>query len=269
MKYKNKLLAGMSGFAFFFTSCMSFSGFYQAYYAENSIPEQLLLQNDEKPQVFYSSHINIDAAEIESEHYVPIGYASLNGPEYDSREKYQRYLVQKAALKLCKEKRAKIALYSYAHTDTVNGSITLPTTQTSKSSGTIYSGGNSAWYSGTTTSTGSTATNYSVKRFDYAAILFIPLPEPVRVGVNCVSLTNEMRTNIQRNTGAFVRVVYKNTPAYTANIVTGDVIIKMNDTVINNVEDISAFDRDLKTGEPVKITLVRNQKELVIDIISD
>jgi hypothetical protein len=256
----------MSGFVLFFNSCVTFSKFYHSYYDGSSISEELLLQNGEEPQVFYSAHIDDDAAEMESKHYVPVGRAHYTDVGYSSFVSE----VQKAALKLCKEKRAKIALYSYEYIGTENVTLALPTTQTSRSSGTIYSGGNSAQYSGTTTYKGTT--NFGVKRplWGYDVILFVALPEPIlRIGVACISLTNEMRTNIQRNTGAFVRVVYKNTPAYTANIVTGDVIIKMNDAVINNAEDISAFIRDLKTGEPVKITLIRNQKELVIDIISD
>lgn len=54
------------------------------------------------------------------------------------------------------------------------------------------------------------------------------------IGVKVRELTNNEKAYVERNAGAYVEAVYENTPAWAANVVPGDVIIKINGTIINN-----------------------------------
>ena len=73
-----------------------------------------------------------------------------------------------------------------------------------------------------------------------------------------------MRQSYKRNTGAFVNIVYKNTPAYYANIVRGDIIIKINDKEILNANDGISVINSIEKGSAVNIEVLRDRKSETI-----
>jgi S1-C subfamily serine protease len=53
-----------------------------------------------------------------------------------------------------------------------------------------------------------------------------------------------------------VRLVYKDSPVFYANIVRGDIIVRVNDSVINNEIDEDSFN----AGDEIEIEFIRNNQ---------
>jgi hypothetical protein len=261
MKYS---LLSILSLVIFLNGCVTsgFNNFYTSFVDSNTIPKEYKLQEGEDPKVYFSKNLDEDILEMESQHYVRIGYSYFNGPEASDSE------VMNAAKNLAKNKGAKIALYNYYYTDTRSGSLTLPSIQTSQQSGNIFSGGNSAYYRGTTKTYGTSTTNYSIRRYDFVAILFVPMSEnstSIKLGFYCVPLTNEIRKNVGTNTGVYIPVVYKNTPAYYANLMIGDVIININGYDILDMNSMEQILRSMQPGDKMTISVIRNGEKKIIE----
>jgi S1-C subfamily serine protease len=62
--------------------------------------------------------------------------------------------------------------------------------------------------------------------------------DKIVLGVNALPLPDDLKRRLQRNTGVIVDVVVRGTPAFQANILEGDVLLKIaNDDVV----DIPSF----------------------------
>lgn len=82
-------------------------------------------------------------------------------------------------------------------------------------------------------------------------------PNKIRLGVNVAPLSDELRHTLQRNTGVIVQVVIKGSPAFIANILEGDVILRLNS---REVIDPQGFIEQLKplSGQTVTLTAYRS-----------
>jgi hypothetical protein len=122
-------------------------------------------------------------------------------------------------------------------------------TYTTTSSGTVnanaYGSGGYAYGTGnyygnsTTTSPGTFSTQMvpvTVQRYQYDAAFFRKMP-PTILGVIPQPLPPELRQQLERNTGVFAWVVRNDSPAFNANILEGDVILKMNGEDVTSVTD--------------------------------
>jgi len=125
-------------------------------------------------------------------------------------------------------------------------------TYTTASSGTVnataWGGGGYAYGTGnyfgtsTTTTPGTFSTQViplTVHRYEYEAGFFRRKKPPI-LGVLPQPLPPEIRQKLERNTGAFIWVVMAGSPAFNANILEGDVILK-----INGLDVLSDADSDL------------------------
>jgi putative serine protease PepD len=68
------------------------------------------------------------------------------------------------------------------------------------------------------------------------------------------------------STGAFVQSVTAGSPAETAGIKQGDIIVKVADTDIASVEDVFTAIRSQKVGDTVSVEIVRGEERLVIKV---
>ena len=240
-----------------FASCTSFSSFYTPYFDDKTIPSEIKLKQGEEPRLFSSNNIENDGIEILSNHYVCIGYTYFNGPERDITYDIKQQ---------CRSNGATIALYSMMYTDTRSGTISVPGQQTTTHSGSIYGSGGFGSYRGTSTTTTMNNYNYSVRRYDYIVYYFVPINTKFQFGVQWNDLNNELRLLVQRNTGVFINVVYKNTPAFYANILRGDVIVRVNENNINNVLDMTNIMNQYNSGDTIEIELIRNKQNIIVKV---
>lgn len=212
-----------------FSSCNTFSSFYDSWHDVNELHNIITLQEEEEPTIIRSSNMNNDVNEILSNNYIIIGTTSFNGPDNDITNSIKRQ---------CKQNGATIALYGKEYTDTRSG---------------IYHSGN--YYS-----------SYNIHRYDYTVYYFVQRTFLPALGWMLADLDNEDRRIFQRNTGAIVYVVLKNTSIFYANIVRNDIIVRINEHIINNVDDYWEIYDSLNIGDVIKVEYIRNNKNNIVNI---
>jgi len=213
-----------------FSSCTSFSNFYDSWHDVKELRDVIVLQEGEEPKIRRSSNINDDVNEILSNNYIIIGTTSFNGPDDDITNSIKRQ---------CRQNGATIALYGKDYTDTRHGVYTN------------YNGG---------------VSSYNIRRFDYTIYYFVQRTFLPALGWRLANLTNEDRRIFQRNTGAIVFVVLKNTSVFYANIVRNDIIVRINEHIINNVDDYWDIYDKLNTGDIIEVEYIRNNRSNIIKI---
>ncbi len=84
------------------------------------------------------------------------------------------------------------------------------------------------------------------------------------VGLSIQSIDNGIASYYKLKTtkGVIVTQVYPNSPASKAGIKVGDIIIKVNDYTINDQQTMVGVFQEFRTGQTVKVDLLRDNKEL-------
>lgn len=240
----------------------SFSQFYQDFVGANitNLPPY-----SGETKVFAGSTTN-DLKEQYRNDYVIIGASSFQGPP---QSKANDDLMSQA-----KNVGADVVLYSCEYLG--SHQTTMPWIQynsgqanTTISSGTAsasvggsggYANGTGNYYgSSTTTIPGTFSTQVvptTVERYHYEAY-FLRKGKPPILGIRNVPLPTEIRQQLERNTGVLVWVVINDSPAFNANILEGDVILKMNGEDVTSVKDFSGKIHQL-AGQKVNIEIWRN-----------
>jgi len=212
------------------------NNWYKVNYDEKVIPDKCKLSDNEEPLIYYTDNYEADSLTLKSKYYDILGYASYNAPAEDLND------LKNKIKELCKLKKAKIALFTFKYTDTRSGVVS-------------YS---------------NNVSSYSIKRYDYHIILFFPLPEEYiakqKIGIEVVDLDSALRLKLQRNTGVYIDVVFMESPAFYANLVHGDIIIKINNTSIVNKAAFNDITNSLRKGDRAKIIFLRNGIEYKVNV---
>ena len=237
-------------------STTSVAKFYTEVQSIESVPEECKLAENEEPKVFYSDDIQSDLYFVRSNYFQVIGYSAWNGP--DENGAGGEDCLQDEIVSFCKEKSAKVAIYSKKYTDTRNGVYSVPLVNNH-----YYTDSNGYMHSYSTTSF--MTNSYFVNRYDYDVYFLVPYEQSYvktpKIGIEFRNLDSADRIKLQRNTGVFVDVVYENSPAFFANLSRGDVIIEINGTNILNGESYSSVSSNLSANDFVEIKYIRNGKE--------
>lgn len=243
----------------------------------NTLPEDALrncLPHTGEAQ-YYSATSTDMRADIDTllrKGYMPLGNAAFNADAKD----YTSDLHEQA-----EDLQADVVLLSTSAAGARSGVIPLMTytpgqTSTTYVSGQVhanaygsggYASGN-ANYSGTatTTSSGTYNTNYipySVERSTYEAIFFRKYHRIF--GVIYRPLDDSERRELQRNTGLVARITVEGTPAFTANILPGDILLTLDGETIGSEEWFSGQLKQ-KAGEKIMIGILRNGAEKQIEL---
>ena len=213
-----------------FSSCTTFSSFYDSWHDISELSNVITLQEGEDPRIIRSSNMDDDENEILSNNYIIIGTTSFNGPDDD---------ITNSIKNQCRKNGATIALYGKEYTDTRHGVYTN------------YYGG---------------VSSYNIRRYDYSVYYFVQRAFLPALGWRLANLNNEDRRIFQRNTGAIVYVVLKNTSVFYANIVRNDIIVRINEHIINNLDDYWEIYDSLNIGEIVEVEYIRNNRSNVVNI---
>jgi len=192
--------------------------------------------------------------------YILIGSATFNSGKVESEQ---------SAVNQGKDVGADLVLIfdpKYTGSVTANMPITTPTATTSYSNNTatIYgpgSGTAKVYGQGVTTTYGST-TEYlpvTINRSDYGAAYFVKLK--FNLGLIYRDLNESERKTLQSNKGVAVIIVVNDTPAFEADILTGDIITKVDDNVISNQKSFSELLNEQK-GKKIKLSIIRNGQRI-------
>ena len=104
--------------------------------------------------------------------------------------------------------------------------------------------------------------------YNYFSV-FLVLDESYKksmLGVNIDDLPNDLIKKYKRNTGAFVFLVYKNTPAYHSNILRNDIITKINGRDVSKDTFSDILIEEKNKSSTLKFNVLRESKSLVIPI---
>lgn len=256
---KNYFLPIGLSLIFLLSSCMTtgFKDFYQPWDEEGLLPTEAYLQMTEESSVIKCSDLNSKFREIASNWYWCIGYSGFNGPDLSDHETRQELI------NLCKEIKAKVAIYSKRYTDTKSGVYSTPHNNYHH-----YTDINGFFRSYITTSY--TTNSYSIDRYDFSSYFFVPIPEDYKImyapGFSVVDLSQADKDFYKQNTGCLIYIVYNSSPAYFSNLVYGDIITRINNKDIYSANDILELQKISKNGDIWNITILRNGMEKDITV---
>lgn len=78
------------------------------------------------------------------------------------------------------------------------------------------------------------------------------------VGLELSDLTGLQRTNLERNTGAFVVSVMRESPAWNANVIPEDVLVEVNGVPVKNAaQGNSLLDEAQTAGSGIELAVIR------------
>lgn len=236
---------------------------YKEFYNDNTEGKELntlnVIVTGLEPKVISGNNPDEDYKKMIEDGFAMIGYSSFTAGGIDQND----------AVKFARDLKADIVIIYSKFLNTVSGSmpISTPTTQTTYSTANATAYGSNGTYanaygSGTSTTYGN-QTNYvpfSVNRYNHGAQYWIKAKPPI-FGVTYKDLSEEKRQEISSNKGVEIEIVIKNSPAFIADFLVGDIIKKMNDIEINQKEDFSNAITTL-AGQKVSVELLRNGKNI-------
>ena len=191
--------------------------------------------------------------------YSLIGVSSFVGPINNGT----------GALEQAKKVGAEIVIINQKYRNTNTGAmpIVTPTTATSFNNGSVtaYGAGGgmvNGFYNGTSTTYGSETTYipYSIERYEHTALFFVPLTRQ-GLGITFKDIPTELKSSIGTNKGVFVVAVRKESPAFNADILAGDVVTKVNGKSVYDIGKFHEVVSELKNGA-ANITLLRHGKQI-------
>jgi hypothetical protein len=175
-----------------------------------------------------------------SEGWVPIGDSRF----IDEAASRDRLLAQ------ARRVGAQLVLVSSVHFDSVTGATPMTTYQPFTTTATDTRGRaftQTGWVPSTTYNT------YTVDRFDQAAVYMVRRQQPMAFGAVVDALTVEDRRQLGTNRGVRVATVVRDTPAWKANVLPGDVILTINGKDVTNEAQL-----EQNAGMAGQVEILRN-----------
>ncbi len=256
MKVKIILGFHISCMIFLLQSCGIFN-LYEINYSEitnpGKIPEKVTLSDGQEPQIKILESTEQILKEVNSS--IPQGYYIIGYSEFSSSANIDKYSASVLAKKLGATKI--ILARSYSHSTTQSYSVPGTT-------GYEYKG---KYFTEKVESTPNSSVQYDKTMYYHAAVFMVKSRYQPNYGIIVSHLSNEQRSNFKRNLGVIVNVVFTNSYMYNANIIEGDIIIKLNGFEIKNEEDFNfAINSIEKYAKDFNIELLRDGETLNIQV---
>ena len=263
MKINRILITALSAVTLLFlVGCgvNQFDEFYKPSFSQESAKaaDYKFLVEGEEPRIIptTSETVKNDVIQLLSQGYTLLGDASFGGSRL---KKPNEDIIEHA-----KKVGATAVLVLITHEGVKSGTTTTMESRNINTSylGTYGQGVGSAvstYYVPKTTS-------YSYDQMNYTAQFLVKSTKKLRFGAAFSNLTEELRKELKRNTGALVQVVLDDGAIFRANILKGDILVKVDGIeVISGKEAgkmLSNFDPNAKSAI---FTLLRDGKE--VDIV--
>jgi hypothetical protein len=209
----------------------------------------------EAPRVVQTDDIEREVRAAARKGLVSIGYSSFTSDGTRSDADY--------AASFARDIGAQVVILNttFSHSSSGAMPLTLPTTSTTYSTGsaTAYGplGSATAYGSGRSTTYGSQTmlvpytTNYST----YSAV-FLALAPPPRLGIVPRPVPDDVRQRLGTNAGVLVWEVVEGSPAYAADVLSGDVLLAIADDRVDSIDRFYAL-IDKHQGTTVQLVLDR------------
>jgi membrane-associated protease RseP (regulator of RpoE activity) len=216
-----------------------------------------------EPKLFTGNDVKTDVIQMIENNYVLLGYSSFYGRKFNENQ----------AIDQAKKVKASMVIVYTKYRDTISGyaPLILPDIKTSLTNVTASAYGSSGYATGygtgTTTSYGTQTMYipYNIDRFDQGATYWAKRNKLPILGAFPNDLSPDLKRSIGSNKGILVIAVIKQSPAYQADIINGDILKKIN----NNDIDMSNYQSILRenAGKKVTISIIRNGKEITKEIL--
>ncbi len=230
---------------FFLSSCVSLSYSFLGRSYVSHLPQDkeglkewtstykpLFLKESERSKIIRVSNINQSLMEYQMNHYVVLGFSEIVS-HIISDFRLSRFAKKLGATVVLREKK-------YKNSTAVGGGGSVVETSPSGFVKSYISPG------------------YVVDRYQQFFYFLVKVKWRSAFGVRHDDLTEKERKTYGTNTGVIVRVVFRNTPAFYANILRDDIITKVKDKRIYGSEDfIKTLD---EINDKVDVTILRNGK---------
>jgi PDZ domain len=213
------------------------------------------------PQVAHIARLDDQGAyrKYTREGYQAIGYSSFtSGHRQEDDDAIDQATKVGADLVLIVDPR-------YTESVTTSVPLTTPTATTSYTNGmaTAYgTGGSAVAFGNSTTTTYGTNTTYvpmTVNRYEYGALYLVK--QRYKLGANCRDLSDQERQEIQTNRGVYVMTIVDGTPAYTSDILPGDVIMAVDGSGIDGGANFNEL-ISARSGQTVELAIIRQGKTI-------
>lgn len=240
---------------------------YQKFYVQRAPAQEIknleLLKSSQEPSIFSTNNLDRDLNILRAKRYVVIGSSEFNAQLENTNN----------AIDVAKSVGATIVLLSSAYTNTQTSVVPffMPNTTSSTTSGMISNPyGATSNFSGTTTTYGTAVVPVTVnnRRYDQVAVYLAKSQVKPKIGIFFNDLTDKERKAFGQNTGVMVVTVVENSPAFLANIINGDLIIKYNGTDVVNSDGLRKLIDTNNLGEKITFTVIRNGKIQDISLIT-
>jgi hypothetical protein len=210
-------------------------------------------------QIYSTDNFEQDQLALMRRGYLPIGQAAFNAAANKVTEAQLREQARKVG--------AHVVLVASKYTHTMSGVVPLvmPQTTTSYSTGTAtaYGPGGvvNVYGSGTTTTYGTQTMMmpYAVTHADFSA-LFLAKTRG-RVGIIPQPVDDATRKRLETNAGIQVLVVAEDSPAFQADVLSGDVVLAVGGDTVQSVENYYQL-LNKYAGQTVSFRLDRNGKTM-------
>jgi membrane-associated protease RseP (regulator of RpoE activity) len=253
-------------FVFALSACAN--GYEQFYKPVNSTTLIDVLPATGEPRIIGSQgSLQKDIEAAFSEGYQLVGESNFVGKAADTS----------GAIRQAKKVGAEVIVIHQKYRNTVTGSIpvTTPTTATAYTSGSVNafgSGGSSmATYNGSTTVYGSQTTNipYSVDKYEQVAEFYARIARR-GLGIWAGKPTDDQHREMETNQGMAVRAIRKESPAFRADILPGDVILAIDGASISDLATMRAATQQV-TGRDAELTLFRKGQRItkIVHVAAD
>jgi membrane-associated protease RseP (regulator of RpoE activity) len=97
---------------------------------------------------------------------------------------------------------------------------------------------------------------------DKTEVVHISAKSKVWLGVHAKNIPERRLDNLKLDYGLEIIKVYKDSPAEKAGLQVDDILLKINGLPLKNVAKLSDLIKDMEVDEEIKITYIRNGKEL-------
>lgn len=213
-----------------------------------------LISSQDEPKIYESNDMKSDIEQLLINNFVLIGYSGFNAGELD----------QMQALEQARLVGATLVLVSKEYTNTVSGNVPLVLPTSEKSSTNLSGNISGEYFSGTATTTTNSSTTYNIpyskRKYDYLAGYFVKR-KPLSLGINYTDIPIEIRKTVKRNRGIFITMVFNDSPAFYADLFSGDIIIAISGVEINNKEHFSDLLENHK-GLETEFQIIRDNEKI-------
>ncbi len=198
------------------------------------------------------------------EQYFKRGYSYIGMSSFQTGQRES----DESAIKQAKEVGADLVLIinpTYAGSKSTVIPITTPTTSTSFSSGNVTAygpgGAVNVFGNGTTTTFGS-VTNMvpiTIHRTNYGAAYFIK--SKIKFGLMLRDLDDVERKKIDTNKGSVIRIVVDDSPAFTGDLLAGDIIIAIDNEKVESTQSVLKI-FETKNSSDVEFSVLRDGRRI-------